>query len=142
MIISLLLLILLQISPNTGFESFLTRESRFKRVNIVSTDNGISITLRPEFMQKQDRSGRIELSFSEATTILGKPGEPALPAAVFTFGVPEDATPVITNITRKGGESITGELVRIPNTIKRENGIPVLKLVNDKMSRLSIHIGF
>ncbi|MCH9047747.1 MAG: hypothetical protein IH836_02195, partial [Proteobacteria bacterium] len=106
-------------------------------MNIVSTDNGISITLRPDFMHNQDRSGRIKLSFSEATTILGKPGEPALPAAVFTFGVPEDATPVITNITRKGGQSVAGELVRIPNTIKRENGIPVFKLVDDNLSPYS-----
>ena len=137
MIISFLLVILLQISPKTGFEPFLTQKSGLKRVNIVSTDNGISITLRPDFMHNHDRSGRIELSFSEATTILGKPGEPALPAAVFTFGVPENVTPVITNITKKGGRSVAGELVRIPNSIKREDGIPVFKLVDDNLSLYS-----
>ena len=137
MITSLLLLILLQISPKTGIESFITPKSGLKRLNIVSTDKGISITLRPDFKHERDGSGRIELFFSEATTILGKPGEPALAAAIFTFGVPEDAAPIIINITKKGGRSIKGELVRIPNTIKRENGIPVFKLDEDNLSPYS-----
>ena len=137
MIIPLLLFTLLQISPKTGVEPFLTPKSELKRLNIVSTDNGISITIRPDFKSNKDNSGRIELSFNEATTILGKPGEPALPAAVFTFGVPENAVPVITNITKKGGRFLSGELVRIPNTIKRVNGIPFLMFDNNDLSSYS-----
>ncbi len=137
MISVLLINLLLQFIPNKGVDSSPVRQPDLKSVTIVSNDNGISITLKPDFRDRIDKNGKIELSFSEATTILGKPAEPAIPAAVFSFGVPENSTPVITGITKKGGRTLTGELARIPNTIKIENDIPVLTLDTDELSSYS-----
>ena len=131
MISALLIYFLLQFAPADRAVSSPIGRSAIKRVNVVSSENGLSITLRPEFIDRTTKNGIIELSFSEATTILGDPGEPAIPAAVYTFGVPENSKPFITNISKKGGKSLSGQLSRIPNTIKILNDIPVLALDAD-----------
>ncbi|MCH7618759.1 MAG: type IX secretion system sortase PorU [Candidatus Marinimicrobia bacterium] len=126
--ITLILLLLLQIVPRSAKEAAPANSSGAKPYSVEYLEDGIILTLKPVFRVSRNISGKIHLSFLGESDVSGDAGEPSLPVAVFAIGVPEDATPMISNVGKKGGRFLKGELSRRPNRLKRIDGIPVFEL--------------
>ena len=124
--IALIVLLFLQIATRVSNEAAPANSFTAKPYTVEYFEDGIILKLKPDFKVSRTASGKIHLSFLGASDVSGGLGEPSLPVAVFTIGVPEGATPSISSIGKKGGRFLKGELSRHPNRIKRIDGIPVL----------------
>lgn len=136
--LSLIFIVLLQFTTGSSVGANKSEILNKQPSTINISQRGLSITLKPVFNENKINSETLDISFYGESEIIGSPGEIALPAAVYTIGVPDGAVPKITRVSKSGGKSLKGILPRHPNSIDRSSGIPILYLDERRITSKSI----
>ena len=135
---ALIILALLQFASDGSTPATQSENLNRKPSTIKTSERGLSITLRPVFNENKLNSRTLDISFQGESEIIGSPGEIALPAAVYTFGVPDGAVPRITGVSKSGGKTLKGIPARHPNSISRSTGVPVFFMDKSNINSNSI----